>query len=64
MAKRSATVKVAYDLNIEAKHKLMLLKADLRLAGVSATETGILELLIAQTDVKRLLTAYRRKADE
>ena len=54
------TVKVAYDLDPRAKHKLSVLKADLRLKGIPATETRILEVLIEAADPSRLATLYRK----
>lgn len=54
------TVKVAYDLDLRAKHRLSVLKADLRLKGIAATETGILEVLIEAADPSRLATLYRK----
>ncbi len=60
MASKKNTVKVAYDLAPEAKHTLAVLKADLRLKGIAATETGILEVLIGLADVRRLAAEYRR----
>ena len=54
------TVKVAYDLSIEAKHKLATLKADLRLKGIPATETGVLEVLLDRAEVRTLASQYKR----
>ena len=53
-------VKVAYDMSALAKHKLATLKANLRLKGYTATEIGILELLIEGADENRVATAYRK----
>jgi hypothetical protein len=63
MASKSGSVKVAFDFDPRIKHKLALLKADLRLRGIAATETGILEVLITQAKLDGLARSYRRYLD-
>lgn len=61
MPSKKGSVKASYDFTPEAKHKLSTLRADLRYAGVKATETGILEVLIAGAKPDGALErAYRR----
>jgi hypothetical protein len=61
MASKKGTVKVAYDFSHEAKYNLTRLKAELRYKGIPATETGLLEVLVADAEPDdRLIRAYRR----
>jgi hypothetical protein len=60
MTSKSRTVKVAYDLDAAVKHKLAMLKADLRLKGIAASETGIIELLVIEAKLEPLSRLYRR----
>lgn len=55
-------MKATFQLSVDAKHRLSMLKADLRKSGHPATETSIVELLIQGADAKALATAYRRVA--
>jgi hypothetical protein len=54
------TVKTAYDFAPEVKHKLSTLKADLRLKGIPATETGIISVLVEGAKLESLTRLYRR----
>ncbi len=52
-------VKSTYDLPVKTKHRLAILKADLRAAGLSASESSILEVLIDEADPKALARHFR-----
>jgi hypothetical protein len=60
MASKSGSVKTAYDFDPRVKHKLAMLKADLRLKGIAASETGIIELLVTEAKLESLARLYRR----
>jgi hypothetical protein len=60
MASKPNSVKVAFDFDPKLKHRLSMLKADLRLRGIAATETGILEVLVSEVKAESLARAYRR----
>ena len=59
MASKKDSVKVAYDFNPDTKYDLTVLKAELRHRGIAATETGILEVLVAYADLERLARSYK-----
>jgi len=63
MASKGGSVKVAFDFDPDVKHTLALLKADLRLRGIKATETGILEVLVGNARLDSLARAYRKYLD-
>jgi hypothetical protein len=63
MASKPNTIKTAYDFDPAIKHRLATLKADLRLKGIAATETGILELLVSEAKLESLARLYRRYLD-
>lgn len=63
MASKSNSVKVAFDFDPKLKHRLAMLKADLRLRGIPATETGVLEVLVGEAKLEGLARAYRRYLD-
>jgi hypothetical protein len=46
-------------LSADARHKLTILRADLRLAGISANEGEILDALIAKADTESLSRQLR-----
>ncbi len=55
-------MKSTYDIAAAAKRKLSVLKADLRAAGLPATESTILEYLIDDADVKTLARRFKEAA--
>lgn len=59
MPSQKKTVKVGFDFTLDAKFQLASLKAELRHRGVPATETGILELLVARAKPDALARAWR-----
>lgn len=61
MATKKKSVKVGFDFTLDAKFQLASLKAELRHRGVPATETGILELLIARAKPDTLARAWREE---
>ena len=63
MPKKKSTVKVAYDLTLEAKRKLATLKMELRYKEIPASETGILEVLLDHANVSTVATHYRKYLD-
>lgn len=62
VASKKGSVKVAYDLRPDVKHRLSVLKADLRLRGLPATETGIIEVLIETASQDGLYRALRKRS--
>jgi hypothetical protein len=60
MPSKAHSVKVAYDIDPAVKHKLATMRADLRLRGIAATETGILEILVTEAKLETLARLYRR----
>jgi hypothetical protein len=59
--------RATFDLSSTAKYKLATMKNDLRLAGLKATEKGIVEMLILNADIKlirRLLPATENAEKE
>lgn len=60
MPSKSGSVKTAYDFDPKVKHKLAMLKADLRLRGIAASETGIVEVLVSEAKLESLARLYRR----
>lgn len=52
-------VKSTYDLPVKTKHRLAILKADLRAAGLGVSESSILEVLIDEADPKSLARHFR-----
>jgi hypothetical protein len=61
MPSKKRSVKVGFDFNPDSKFKLATLKAELRHRGVPATETGILELLIARAKPDAIARAWRKE---
>lgn len=64
MASKKGSVKVAYDFSPDTKYDLTMLKAELRHKGIPATETGILEVLVANVNLDALARAYRKYLGE
>ena len=54
--------KLTTTLSREARHKLTVLRADLRLAGVSVSEGQILDVLIDRADSRGVGTALAKSA--
>ena len=52
--------KTSFNITPEAKYRLSTLKASLRLAGVRATESLVIEALLSDADEKVLLSRFKR----
>ena len=61
MPSKARSVKVGFDFNPDSEFKLGTHKAELRHRGLPATETGILELLIARAKPDALARAWREE---
>lgn len=57
----SGKVKSTYDLSVKVKHRLAILKADLRAANLSASESAIVEALIERADPGTLKLVFEAK---
>lgn len=60
MPSKPGSVKLTFDLDPEVRFALMLLKEKLRLKGIPATATGVIEVLVKEANVDSLARAYRR----
>jgi hypothetical protein len=63
MPSKPNSAKISLDLDPHLKHKLGVLKADLRLQGLPATETLIIELLLSEAKTSTIARLLRRHLD-
>ena len=58
--KKLAKTKTSLMLAAESKHKLSTLKADLRLRGMSVTESEIVDILVGATSADALARSLKK----